>query len=95
MLKVTAKIVQASESTSKHTHKFNNFFVHYVGITDVDLCSVRLKEWGLYHFAARLHLAEEGGDGNLTVKVRKGWRRFWHDLHVAGGFYTLLVLLEE
>lgn len=30
---------------------------------------------------------------NLTVKVRKGWRRFWHDLHVAGGFYTLLVLL--
>ena len=30
---------------------------------------------------------------NLTVKVRKGWRSFWHDLHVAGGIYTLLLLL--
>jgi uncharacterized iron-regulated membrane protein len=29
----------------------------------------------------------------LTVKLNKGWRRFWYDLHVAGGFYALVVLL--
>lgn len=30
---------------------------------------------------------------HLVIKVRKGWRRFWHDLHVAGGIYTQLLLL--
>lgn len=29
----------------------------------------------------------------LTIKLDKGWRRFWYDLHVAGGFYALVVLL--
>ena len=29
----------------------------------------------------------------LTVAIRKGWRRFWYDLHVAGGMYVLLLLL--
>ena len=29
----------------------------------------------------------------LKVVVSKGWARFWHDLHVAGGFYALLLLL--
>ena len=29
----------------------------------------------------------------LKVVVSKGWVRFWHDLHVAGGFYALLLLL--
>ena len=29
----------------------------------------------------------------LTVSVRHGWRRFWYDLHVAGGMYVLLLLL--
>ena len=30
---------------------------------------------------------------SLKITVRKGWRRFWYDLHVAGGMYTLIFLL--
>lgn len=30
---------------------------------------------------------------SLKITVRKGWRRFWHDLHVAGGMYALIFLL--
>ncbi|MBQ5888660.1 MAG: PepSY domain-containing protein [Bacteroidaceae bacterium] len=29
----------------------------------------------------------------LQIALRKGKNRFWYDLHVAGGFYTLLLLL--
>lgn len=29
----------------------------------------------------------------LSIKFRKGWRRFWYDLHVAGGIYALILLL--
>lgn len=29
----------------------------------------------------------------LKITVRKGWRRFWYGLHVAGGMYALLLLL--
>lgn len=30
---------------------------------------------------------------SLKITVRKGWRRFWYGLHVAGGMYVLLLLL--
>ena len=30
---------------------------------------------------------------SLKISVRKGWRRFWYGLHVAGGMYALLFLL--
>lgn len=30
---------------------------------------------------------------SLTISVTKGWPRFWHDLHVAGGIYATLFLL--
>ena len=29
----------------------------------------------------------------LKIVAGKGWNRFWHNLHVAGGFYVLLFLL--
>lgn len=29
----------------------------------------------------------------LKIVVGKGWKRFWYDLHVAGGFYVALLLL--
>ena len=29
----------------------------------------------------------------FVIHVHHGWRRFWHDLHVVGGFYVSLVLL--
>lgn len=29
----------------------------------------------------------------LSIKTTLGWRRFWYDLHVAGGMYALVVLL--
>ena len=29
----------------------------------------------------------------LSIKFSKGWRRFWYDLHVAGGMYALIFLL--
>lgn len=29
----------------------------------------------------------------LKITMRKGWGRFWYDLHVAGGFYALILLL--
>ena len=30
---------------------------------------------------------------SLTIHVRSGWPRFWHDLHVAGGIYATIFLL--
>ena len=30
---------------------------------------------------------------SLKITATKGWRRFWHDLHVAGGMYALIFLL--
>lgn len=30
---------------------------------------------------------------SLTLSFTKGWPRFWHDLHVAGGIYATLFLL--
>lgn len=30
---------------------------------------------------------------SLKISFRKGWPRFWHDLHVAGGIYATLFLL--
>lgn len=30
---------------------------------------------------------------SLKITATKGWRRFWYDLHVAGGMYTLIFLL--
>lgn len=30
---------------------------------------------------------------SLKIVANKGWRRFWYDLHVAGGMYTLILLL--
>lgn len=30
---------------------------------------------------------------SLTISFTKGWPRFWHDLHVAGGIYATLFLL--
>ena len=29
----------------------------------------------------------------LSINVKKGWRRFCYDLHVAGGFYAALLIL--
>lgn len=29
----------------------------------------------------------------LKIVATKGWRRLWYDMHVAGGFYALLLLL--
>lgn len=29
----------------------------------------------------------------LSVRIKSGWRWFWYDLHVAGGFYAALFLL--
>lgn len=29
----------------------------------------------------------------LKISVRNGWRRFWYDLHVAGGIYVAVLLL--
>lgn len=30
---------------------------------------------------------------SLTISLKKGWPRFWHDLHVAGGIYATIFLL--
>lgn len=30
---------------------------------------------------------------SLKISATKGWRRFWYDLHVAGGMYALVFLL--
>lgn len=30
---------------------------------------------------------------SLKITVGKGWRRFWYNLHVAGGMYALVLLL--
>lgn len=30
---------------------------------------------------------------SLKISATKGWKRFWYDLHVAGGMYALILLL--
>ena len=30
---------------------------------------------------------------SLKISGTKGWKRFWYDLHVAGGMYALVLLL--
>lgn len=35
----------------------------------------------------------KGLKNRLSIHMRKGWKRFWYDLHVAGGIYALLFLL--
>lgn len=35
----------------------------------------------------------KGLKNRLSIKVGNGWRRFWYDLHVAGGIYAVLLLL--
>lgn len=30
---------------------------------------------------------------SLRISVSKGWKRFWYDLHIAGGLYTFIILL--
>lgn len=30
---------------------------------------------------------------SLAIHTRKGWKRFWYDLHVAGGIYAVVFLL--
>lgn len=30
---------------------------------------------------------------SLKISVNKGWKRFWYDLHIAGGLYTFIFLL--
>ncbi|WP_455587238.1 PepSY-associated TM helix domain-containing protein [Bacteroides sp.] len=30
---------------------------------------------------------------SLKISVSKGWRRFWYDLHIAGGLYAFIFLL--
>ena len=35
----------------------------------------------------------KGLKNSLSITVRKGWRRFWYDLHIAGGMYALIFLL--
>lgn len=37
--------------------------------------------------------SRKGLKNRLRISFRHGWRRFWHDLHVAGGFYSMLLLL--
>ena len=32
-------------------------------------------------------------NNSLKITATKGWRRFWYDLHVAGGMYALIFLL--
>lgn len=29
----------------------------------------------------------------LKITVSRGWKRFWYDLHLVGGFYTFVILL--
>ncbi len=29
----------------------------------------------------------------FTINTKKGWRRFWYDMHVAGGIYAIVFLL--
>lgn len=35
----------------------------------------------------------KGLKNRTRIEVRKGWSRFWYDLHIAGGMYATLLLL--
>ncbi len=35
----------------------------------------------------------KGLKNRLSICCSKGWKRFWYDVHVSGGFYTCILLL--
>ena len=45
---------------------------------------------GIFMWLPRIRKALKN---TLKISVRKGWKRFWYDLHVAGGMYTIIFLL--
>lgn len=59
-----------------------------VGISTLALVVVLLT--GLFLWLPR---ARRSPLKSLSISVRQGWPRFWHDLHVAGGVYATLFLL--
>ena len=59
-----------------------------VGITTVALVVILVS--GLVIWFPRQH---DGLKKRLQVSCSKGWPRFWHDTHVALGFYCTLFLL--
>lgn len=59
-----------------------------VGISTIVLIIILLT--GILMWLTNKHKAIKK---SLTISVTKGWGRFWHDLHVAGGIYATIFLL--
>ncbi|MCS2763977.1 PepSY domain-containing protein [Bacteroides ovatus] len=59
-----------------------------VGVSTLLLVFVLIS--GIVIWVARTRKALKN---SLKITATKGWRRFWYDLHVAGGMYALIFLL--
>ena len=59
-----------------------------VGLSTLLLVIILLTGILMWLTNRRKHLTK-----SLTISFTKGWPRFWHDLHVAGGIYATILLL--
>ncbi len=82
MSRLHSKLLAPTKSKGSKTGKL------VVGITTLLMVFILVS--GIIVWTPR---SIKGLKKSLKIEVRKGWRRLWYSLHIAGGVYTACILL--